>query len=332
MHALLVVVLGADDNDRPPHLEALNERMELRVTGRDGLADALAGAPGAAAVGLLLRRGPRRLATLRRRWSGSTSLPPASTRCSSPSWSRRDVVVTNARGIFDRPIAEFVLASVLAHAKLLHESHDLQAHASGGTARPAASPARPRSWSAPAPSAERSPDCCARPGWTYAAPAARRRTTTPTSAWSSSSADLAARRLGRLRRQRGAADRGHDRDSSMRRSSAAMRPTAHFVNVGRGASVVEDDLLDALHSGGSTAPPSTSSGASRCRRTRRCGAPPGLVVSAHMSGDVVGWRDALAPAVRGQRRALAGRRAAAERGGQGARIRAGRRRDGPVDD
>ena len=36
------------------------------------------------------------------------------------------VIVTNARGVFDRPIAEFVLASVLAHAKLLHESRDLQ--------------------------------------------------------------------------------------------------------------------------------------------------------------------------------------------------------------
>ena len=37
-----------------------------------------------------------------------------------------DVTVTNARGVFDRPIAEFVLAAVLAHAKLLHESRDLQ--------------------------------------------------------------------------------------------------------------------------------------------------------------------------------------------------------------
>jgi phosphoglycerate dehydrogenase-like enzyme len=39
---------------------------------------------------------------------------------------RSPVVVTNARGVFDRPIAEFVLASILAYAKDLHRSHDLQ--------------------------------------------------------------------------------------------------------------------------------------------------------------------------------------------------------------
>lgn len=38
-----------------------------------------------------------------------------------------DVVVTNAHGVFDRPIAEFVLASILARDKLLHESMRLQA-------------------------------------------------------------------------------------------------------------------------------------------------------------------------------------------------------------
>jgi phosphoglycerate dehydrogenase-like enzyme len=37
-----------------------------------------------------------------------------------------DVLVTNARGVFDRPIAEFVLASLLAFVKDIHRSHDLQ--------------------------------------------------------------------------------------------------------------------------------------------------------------------------------------------------------------
>jgi phosphoglycerate dehydrogenase-like enzyme len=37
-----------------------------------------------------------------------------------------DVVVTNARGIFDRPISEYVLAAILAEAKQLHRSRDLQ--------------------------------------------------------------------------------------------------------------------------------------------------------------------------------------------------------------
>ena len=37
-----------------------------------------------------------------------------------------DVVVTNARGVFDRPMAEFALASILARVKRLHEIRDRQ--------------------------------------------------------------------------------------------------------------------------------------------------------------------------------------------------------------
>src|SRR5699024_9536584 len=37
-----------------------------------------------------------------------------------------NVVITNARGVFDRPIAEFVLATILARAKHLFAIHDRQ--------------------------------------------------------------------------------------------------------------------------------------------------------------------------------------------------------------
>lgn len=37
-----------------------------------------------------------------------------------------DVVVTNAHGVFDRPIAEYVLGAVIAHAKDTRRSLDLQ--------------------------------------------------------------------------------------------------------------------------------------------------------------------------------------------------------------
>src|SRR4051794_929335 len=37
-----------------------------------------------------------------------------------------DVVVTNARGVFDRPIAEYVLGAVIAHAKDSRNSFDFQ--------------------------------------------------------------------------------------------------------------------------------------------------------------------------------------------------------------
>lgn len=37
-----------------------------------------------------------------------------------------DVLLTNARGVFDGPIAEYVLACVLAHDKLLHETEEFR--------------------------------------------------------------------------------------------------------------------------------------------------------------------------------------------------------------
>ena len=43
-----------------------------------------------------------------------------------PALVAGDVVLTNAAGVFDRPMAEYVLALVLAHAKGLHETRDAQ--------------------------------------------------------------------------------------------------------------------------------------------------------------------------------------------------------------
>ena len=93
-----------------------------------------------------------------------------------------DVVVTNARGVFDRPMAEYVLGAVIAHAKDSRTSFDLQRRhewrhretrsITGATALVVGTGA----------SGGRSPGCCARPGWWFAAPAAGPSPTTPTSA------------------------------------------------------------------------------------------------------------------------------------------------------
>ncbi|MGP4001000.1 D-2-hydroxyacid dehydrogenase [Streptomyces sp. 8N706] len=73
-----------------------------------------------------------------------------------------------------------------------------------------------------------------------------------------------------------------------------MKPTARFINVGRGPLVVQKDLVSALLArtlGGAaldvfeTEPLPADS---------RVWDVPGLLVSPHMSGDTVGWRDALA--------------------------------------
>jgi phosphoglycerate dehydrogenase-like enzyme len=74
---------------------------------------------------------------------------------------------------------------------------------------------------------------------------------------------------------------------------ARLRPSARVINVGRGALVVEPDLVDALQAG-------RIAGAALdvfAREPLPAGSPlwtlPGVIVSPHMSGDVIGWRDRL---------------------------------------
>jgi phosphoglycerate dehydrogenase-like enzyme len=74
---------------------------------------------------------------------------------------------------------------------------------------------------------------------------------------------------------------------------AALRPSARVINVGRGALVVEPDLVDALRGG-------RLAGAALDVFAREPLPPdsplwelPGVIVSPHMSGDVLGWREEL---------------------------------------
>ncbi|MFD1212898.1 NAD(P)-dependent oxidoreductase, partial [Arthrobacter sp. GCM10027362] len=75
---------------------------------------------------------------------------------------------------------------------------------------------------------------------------------------------------------------------------AAMKPSAHLINVGRGALVDEPALVDALRSGRIAA----ASLDVFEQEPLPAGHPfwdmENVHVSAHMSGDVAGWRDALA--------------------------------------
>jgi phosphoglycerate dehydrogenase-like enzyme len=74
---------------------------------------------------------------------------------------------------------------------------------------------------------------------------------------------------------------------------AAMKPTARLINVGRGPLVVEDDLVTALRAG-------TIAGAALdvfadepLAESSPLWDLPNAMISPHMSGDVVGWRDEL---------------------------------------
>lgn len=121
----VIAVLSTAELGRPPGMDEIEARAEVRYAESDGLAEAVSGAD-ALLLWDFFSTAVRDVwsVTDRLRWihvaaAGVDKLLFDDLRTS-------DVVVTNARGVFDRPIAEFVLASVLALAKDLHTSHDDQ--------------------------------------------------------------------------------------------------------------------------------------------------------------------------------------------------------------
>jgi phosphoglycerate dehydrogenase-like enzyme len=207
---------------------------------------------------------------------------------------RSAVVVTNARGIFDRPIAEFVLASILAYAKDLHRSHDLQLARTwqhretltviGSTALVVGTGSIGRETAR----------LLRTVGMEVRGAGRRPRSDDPDFGSVVASAELAD--------HVGWADHvvilepltDTTRNLMDAKVLTRMKPTAHLVNVGRGAILDEDALVDALDGG-------LLGGASLdvfrnepLPADHPLWSTRGVAVSPHMSGDVVGWTDALA--------------------------------------
>ena len=289
----VVAVLGERPDDRPPHLEPLDGRVRFRFTDEGGLGEAVQGARA-----VLL-------------WDFfSSALEGVWDRCDALEWvhvaaagvdrlmfdglRESDVVVTNARGTFDRPIAEFVLASVLAHAKLLHESHDLQRErtwrhretrtvvdakvlivGTGAIGRETARLLRAVGMEVRgAGRTARSDD----PDFGEVVPSAELASHVQWCDYLVNAAPLTDQTRGLI-------------DA---RVMAALRPGAHIVNIGRGPTLVEDDLAKAVESGGLDGASLDVFDTEPLPQDSPLWDAPGVVVSAHMSGDVVGWRDALA--------------------------------------
>ena len=288
-----VVVLCSTPDERPPYMEPVEERADVLYTDAAGLAEAVAGADA-----LFL-------------WDFfSTAVRDVWDRAETLDWIHvaaagvdkllfdelvaSEVVVTNARGVFDRPIAEFVLMAVLAHAKDLRTSYNLQ---------------RERRWQ-------------------------HRETTlvAGTTALVVGTGSIG-REIARVLRAvgmevRGAGRTARDTDPDFgevirsvelaehvgwadhvvvvapltpqtrglvdRRVLAAMKPTAHLVNVGRGASVVEADLLAALADRELAAATLDVFETEPLPADHPLWSSERVTITPHMSGDVVGYLDTLA--------------------------------------
>lgn len=120
-----VVVLTADGVEPPADLDAVRELAEVRMCTSDTLADALPGAE-------ILLVWDFFSDALADSWHAADALRWIHVAAAGvdkllfDELRTSDVLVTNARGVYDGPIAEYVLACVMAHDKRLHETEALR--------------------------------------------------------------------------------------------------------------------------------------------------------------------------------------------------------------
>ncbi|MGV9280923.1 D-2-hydroxyacid dehydrogenase [Streptomyces sp. NPDC003730] len=204
-----------------------------------------------------------------------------------PELAGSDTVVTNARGVFDQPIAEYVAALVLAMAKDLPTTLRLQGERTWRH-RESTRVAGTRA-------------CVVGSGPIGRAVARMLEALGITTALVGRTARPGVHGTDELDRLLAGADwvvaaaplTDDTRGMFDARRFGLMRPSARFVNVGRGQLVVEDDLVEALTA-------RRIAGAALDVLNHEPLAPdsplwrvPDLIVSPHMSGDTVGWRDEL---------------------------------------
>ena len=156
----IVAVLCSAESGKPPHLEPVESRADVRYTDATGLAEALDGAQALFLWDFFS-------SAVRDVWQQAQHLEWIHVAAAGvdtlmfDELAQSDVVVTNAKGVFDRPIAEFVLASILALRRTSTAATTSRPAAPGSTARRRPSRGPRCSWSGRAPSAARSPACCA---------------------------------------------------------------------------------------------------------------------------------------------------------------------------
>lgn len=290
MTTVRVLVLDADP---PPRLDRLRGRAEVQHTDAASLADRLPWAD-------VLLVWDFTSDAVRHAWPGDGPRPSwvhtASAgvdRLLSPEIRASDTVLTNARGVFDQAIAEYVCGWVLALAKDFPGTWELQRHhtwrhretlrvagthavvvGSGpiGRAVGRVLTALGITVSLVGRTAREDPEF----GQLHDNTALPE--LLPRAHWVVCAAPLT------------------DRTRNMFDAAAfaRMRSDARFLNVGRGAHVVEDDLVAALRAGRPAGAVLDVVRQEPLPADSPLWEVPGLVLSPHMSGDTVGWRDALA--------------------------------------
>ncbi|MQA27198.1 MAG: D-2-hydroxyacid dehydrogenase [Micromonosporaceae bacterium] len=286
----VLVVLGSS---RPPHFEQVEERAEVRQVDDAGLPKAFPGADALFVWDFLSHAVPDAWPHAGRlRWvhiasAGVDTLMFDGLRDS-------DVVLTNSRGVFDGAIAEYVLGAVLAFAKDLPATLEHQ-RAGRWRHRETERVAGKRALVVGSGPIGRAIARLLRAAGLRVAGVGRRARSGDPDFGDVHAADELAACLPCADYVICAAPltdatRGmFDADAF-----AVMQRSARFVNVGRGAHVVTDDLVTALASGEIAGAALDVFEAEPLPRDSALWSMPNVMVSPHMSGDFIGWESALA--------------------------------------
>lgn len=286
---MLVVLCG---DKRPPGMDGIEKVAVVRYTEANELADSLRGADALFVYDFLSTAVPGAWAAADRlRWLhiASAGVDPVL----FPALVESDVVLTNSRGVFDDSIAEYVLGVVLAFAKDFARSLVLQSETrwkhreteriagrevlvvgTGPIGRAIARLLRAagmRVSGAGRSAREGDPDF----GTVHAS--SELGEYLPSADYVVAVAPLTEQTKGLF-------------DAS---AFAAMKPSARFVNVGRGELVVTGDLIEALRSGKIAGAALDVFETEPLPADNPLWAMDNVLISPHMSGDFAGWRDTL---------------------------------------
>lgn len=204
-----------------------------------------------------------------------------------------DVVLTNSRGVFDVPVAEYVLGVVLAFAKDLPQSVRLQDQRTWLHRESERIAGQSVLVVGTGPIGRATARLLRAAGMQVSGIGRRAREDDPDFGVVHSSAELD-QYLSNVDVVVAVAPlTEHTRGMFDHAAFTAMKPGARFINVGRGELVVTDALLEALYSGRLSSAALDVFDVEPLPPSSPLWTMPNVLVSPHMSGDFFGWRHAL---------------------------------------